>query len=39
MVVEDVDREAFRDKALDYLENNLSDEELSVLDSIRSVAD
>lgn len=39
VVVEDVDREAFRDKALDYLENNLSDEELSVLDSIRSVAD
>ena len=38
IVVEDVDREAFRDKALEYLENNLSDEELSVLRSIRSVS-
>ena len=39
IVVEDVDREAYRDKALEYLENNLSDEELSVLRSIRSVSE
>ena len=39
VVIEDVDREAFRDKALAYLEENLSDEELKVLESIRSVAE
>lgn len=39
VVVDDVDREAFRAKALEYLENNLSDGELETLESVRSVAD
>lgn|SRR5699024_7159737 len=38
-VIEDVDRQAFRDKALKHLETNLSDGELETLRSIRSVAD
>lgn len=39
VVVDDVDREAFREQTLEYLENNLSDGELETLESIRSVAD
>lgn len=39
VIIEDVDREAFREKALAYLEENLSDDELKVLESIRSVAE
>src|SRR5690625_47292 len=38
VVVDDVDREAFREQTLEYLENNLSDGELETLESIRSVA-
>ena len=38
-VIEDVDRDAFREKSLAYLEENLSDEELDVFENIRSVAE
>lgn len=39
VVIEDVDRDAFREQALSYLEENLSDGELETLESIRSVSE
>lgn len=39
IVIEDVDREAFREKTLAYLEENLSEGELETLESIRSASE
>lgn len=39
VVVEDVDRDAFREQALEYLENHLSDDELETFESIRAVSE
>lgn len=38
-VVEDVDRDAFREKAFDYYDEHLDDEERDVFESIRSTAE
>ena len=38
-IVEDVDREAFREKAEPYLRENFTPEQVEVLDAIRSTAD
>jgi tripartite ATP-independent transporter DctP family solute receptor len=38
-IVDDVDRDAFRERAEPYLRENFTDEQIEVLDAIRSVAD
>jgi tripartite ATP-independent transporter DctP family solute receptor len=38
-VIDDVDRDAFREKAEPYLRENFTDEQVEVLDAIRSTAD
>jgi hypothetical protein len=38
-IIDDVDRDAFRELAEPYLRENFSDEQIEVLDAIRSTAE